>query len=324
MKSPGIFLAERIIFMRKIFALLFVFLLSTFAASAENIDVKISVPGVGISENIEFAKYDTWPQASLKMNIFAPADGKKHPAVVFIPGGAWIAAPKVSGYYLCMKLAENGFAAASIEYRVIGAADYTEIIADAKAAVRFLRANADKFNIDADKIAAMGQSAGGYLAVMLGVAGDRFNSGDNLNQSSAVQAVVDFFGPTDLTKIADDYSDEKKAIYYSPSSFPSIFANGIAAYKNRKGGSILDTPETAHDSNPLNYISKNTPPFLIFHGDSDKTVSPSQSKILHEALNANGIDSTLYIINGGEHDGKYFYQPEVMKIITDFLNRVLK
>ena len=310
--------------MRKIFALLFVFFITAFTASAENIDVKISVPEVGISENVEFAKYETWPEASLKMSIFAPADGKKHPAVVFIPGGAWIAAPKESGYYLCIKLAENGFVAASIEYRVIGAADYTEIIADAKAAVRFLRANADKFGIDSGKIAAMGQSAGGYLSVMLGVTGDKFNSGDNLNQSSEVQAVVDFFGPTDLTKIADDYSDERKAVYYSPSSFVSIFANGVAGYKNRKGGSILDNPNTAHDSNPLNYISKKTPPFLIFHGDSDKTVSPSQSKILHEALTANGIDSTLYIIKGGEHDAKYFYQPEVFKIITGFLNRVLK
>ena len=313
--------------MRKIFALLFVFFITAFTASAENIDVKISVPEVGISENVEFAKYETWPEASLKMSIFAPADGKKHPAVVFIPGGAWIAAPKESGYYLCMKLAENGFVAASIEYRVIGAADYTEIIADAKAAVRFLRANADKFNIDADRIAAIGQSAGGYLSIMLGVTGDKFNSGDNLNQSSEVQAVVDFFGPTDLTKIADDYSDERKAVYYSPSSFVSIFVNGVAGYKNRKGGSILDNQQTAQDSNPLNYLSKNskkTPPFLIFHGDSDKTVSPSQSKILHEALTAKGIDSTLYIIKGGEHDGKYFYQPEVLKIITDFLNRVLK
>ena len=310
--------------MRKIFALLFVFFITAFTASAENIDVKISVSEVGISENVEFAKYETWPEASLKMSIFAPADGKKHPAVVFIPGGAWIAAPKESGYYLCMKMAENGFVAASIEYRVIGAADYTEIIADAKAAVRFLRANADKFGIDSGKIAAIGQSAGGYLSIMLGVTGDKFNSGDNLNQSSEVQAVVDFFGPTDLTKIADDYSDERKAVYYSPSSFVSIFVNGVAGYKNRKGGSILDTPGTAHDSNPLNYISKKTPPFLIFHGDSDKTVSTSQSKILHEELTANGIDSTLYIIKGGEHDGKYFYQPEVLKIITDFLNRVLK
>ena len=310
--------------MRK-FLLTLVFLaLSASCCIAEEIDVNISVNPIGFVENVTFARYYTWPEAVLTMTIFTPAGNQKHPAVVYIPGGAWITAPKNSGYQLCMKLAENGFVAASIEYRVIAAANYSEIIGDAKAAVRFLRANADKFGIDKDKIAAMGISAGGYLSVMLGLTGEKFNFGDNLDQSSEVQAVVDFLGPTDLTKIADDYSDEKKALYYSASSFPSIFVNGVTVYKDRKGGSVLDTPETANDANPLNYVSKNAPPFLIFHGDSDKTVSPSQSKILHNALIKNGTDSTLYIIKGGEHDGKYFYQPEVLKIIVDFLNRVLK
>ena len=172
----------------------------------------------------------------------------------------------------------------------------------------------------------MGASAGGYLAVMLGVTGDKpekFTFGDNLDQSSAVQAVIDCFGPTDLTRLADDLSDERKKDYASPSSFPSLFLNGTAGYKGRHGGSVLETPATAQDSNPLNYIGKNTPPFLIFHGDSDKTVSLSQWKILHEALTAHNIDSTLYIINGGEHATKYFHQPEVLRIILDFLNRTL-
>ena len=314
--------------MRVIFAVLCAFFLTAFntaPCSAENIDVEISVHPLGFLEDVEFARYYTWPEARLTMNIFTPADGNKNPAVIYIPGGAWLTAPKTSGYQLCIKLAEKGFVAASIEYRLIGAASYEEIIGDAKAAVRFLRANADRFGIDKNKIAVMGASAGGYLSVMLGVTGDnKFNFGDNLDQSSEVQAVVDFFGPTDMTKIADGFSDEKKAVWYSPSSFPSLFVNGVAGYKNKKGGSILNTPETANDANPLKYIGKNTPPFLIFHGDSDKTVSVSQSKMLHEALVKNGTDSTLYIINGGEHDSKYFYQPEVFKIITDFLNRVLK
>ena len=313
--------------MRRVFILLCAFVLlnlSTACYAAENIDIKISVPEIAIYEDVVFARYFTWPEATLKMNIFAPADGEKHPAVIYIPGGCWITSPKTSGYQLCMKLVEKNFVAASIEYRLIGAASYPEIIGDAKAAVRFLRANADEFNIDKDKIAVMGISAGGYLSVMLGVTGEKFNFGDNLDQSSEVQAVVDCFGPTDLTKIADDFSDERKALYYSPSSFPSIFVNGVAVYKGNKGGSVLDTPETAKDANPLAYVSKNSPPFLIFHGDSDKTVSPSQSRILHEALIENGVDSTFYVINGGEHSGKYFYQPEVVEIITSFLYRVLR
>ena len=315
--------------MRRILILLCAFVLlnlNTACSAAENIDVKISVPEIAIFEDVVFARYFTWPEATLKMNIFVPADGEKHPVVIYIPGGAWITAPKTSGYQLCMKLVEKKFVAASIEYRLIGSASYAEIIGDAKAAVRFLRAHADEFNIDKDKIAVMGISAGGYLSVMLGVTGEgeKFSFGDNLDQSSKVQAVIDCFGPTDLTKIADDFSDERKAIYYSPASFPSIFVNGVAVYKGNKGGSVLDTPETAKDANPLTYVSKNAPPFLIFHGDSDKTVSPSQSRILHEALIANGVDSTFYVIKGGEHSGIYFCQPEVLEIITGFLNRVLR
>lgn len=224
-----------------------------------------------------------------------------------------------------MKLAENNFVAAGIEYRVIGAADYTEIIADVKAAVRYLRAHSDELGVDKEKIAVMGCSAGGYLAVMLGVAGGKFNVGDNLDQSSEVQAVIDCFGPTDLTRLADGLTDEKKQMYYSPAGFPSVFVNGVGGYTGKKGGSILDTPQTAQDANPLSYIggNKNLPPFLIFHGDADKTVSLSQSKILHEALTAQNADSTLYVINGGEHLSIYFHQPKILKIILDFLNRNL-
>lgn len=314
------------IIMKKIVMMFLLLCVNAACCMAANIDVEISEPGVSLFEDVLFARYYTWPQAELTMNVFAPMDGKKHPAVVMLPGGAWITAPKSVWYLLALKLAQNGFVAAPIEYRLIGAADYTEIIGDAKAAVRYLRAHADQFGIDENKIAAMGASAGGYLAVMLGVTGDepeKFTFGENLEQSSAVQAVIDCFGPTDMTRTAEDLSDERKKDYASPSSFLSVFVNGIAGYKGRHGGSVSDNPETARDSNPLNYIDENTPPFLIFHGDADKTVSLSQSKILHEALTAKNIDSTLYIINGGEHDAVYFTQPGVVKIIVDFLNRTL-
>ena len=314
------------IVMKKVIVLALLLAVNAACCMAESINVEISVPEIAIHPEVVFARYYAWPETALKMDIVAPADGAKHPVVILIPGGAWLTASRYTWYQMAVKLAENGFTAASIEYRLIGAANYSEIIGDAKAAVRYLRAHADELNIDGSKIAVMGASAGGYLAVMLGVTGDKtekFTFGDNLDQSSAVQAVIDCFGPTDLTRLADDLSDERKKDYASPSSFPSVFVNGIAGYKGRHGGSVLETPTTAQDSNPLNYIGKNTPPFLIFHGDSDKTVSVSQSKILHEALTAHNIDSTLYIINGGEHATKYFHQPEVLRIILDFLNRTL-
>ncbi len=117
-------------------------ILSACAANCQA-NVELSVPEVSIHEDIVFARYYNWPQAVLNMDIFTPFDGKKHPAVILVPGGAWLAAPKSAYYQLAMKLAENNFAVSCIEYRVTGAADYAEIIGDVKAAVRFLRANAD-------------------------------------------------------------------------------------------------------------------------------------------------------------------------------------
>lgn len=223
------------------------------------------------------------------------------------------------------RLAEAGFAVASIEYRPIAEANYKEIIGDVKAAVRFLRAHADEWKIDRDRIAVMGASAGAYLSVMTGVTGgvEKFDFGENLDQDSSVQAVVDFFGPTDLTEIAADYPEGKQRIYASPGSPASFLVNGAAVYKGNRGGSILDTLETARDANPLSYIGDNTPPFLIMHGNADTTISPSQSKLLYEALQEKGVYAEYYIVDGGEHRFKYVYQPKAFQIIVNFLKRVL-
>lgn len=299
---------------------------ATCAAKSGVIEVESSVPEIGLHQNVTFAQYFTWPESRLQMDIYLPATQEKAPAVIFAPGGWWLTAPKAAGIQICYQLAQAGFVAASIEYRLIGTVNYVESIGDVKAAIRYLRANADKFNIDKNKIAVMGMSAGGYLASMVGVTNGvaKFEFGDNLDQSSEVQAVVDIFGPTDLTKVADDYPKAKQDMYYSPGAPPSLIANGVPCYKNNRGGSILDTPETARDSNPINHIGKNTPPFLIMHGNADTTISPSQSKILYDALIKNGIDVDYYVINGGEHNATHFYQSKTFGTIVDFLNRVLK
>jgi len=305
-------------------ALMF-FVISNCAAKSEVLDVDEVIPTV-TGRTDTYARYFDWPQADLKMDIVRPVTKEKTPAVIFVPGGGWITAPKAQGVQLTFKLAEAGFAVASIEYRTIVQANYIDIVGDAKAAVRYLRTHADEFNIDKNKIAIMGVSAGGWLASMVEVTEgvEKFDFGENLDQSSKVQAVVDFFGPSDLTKWGADYSKDKQELYTSASSEVSLLANGLADYKGNKGGSILDTPETAKATNPITYISKNTPPFLIFHGNNDTTVSSSQSKILYDALIKNNIQADYYIINGGEHKLKYFYQPKTFKIIVDFLNKTLK
>ena len=169
-------------------------------------------------------------------------------------------------------------------------------------------------------------AADGRLSTMVGVTDDveKFDFGENLDQSSQVQAVVDIFGSSDLTKIAADFPKDTQKLYDSPGGAASLLVNGVTIYKGNKGGSLLDTPATAGDLNPLTYIDKNTPPFLIMHGNADQTVSPSQSKILYDALIKNGVDAEHYIINGSGHDFKYFFQPKTFGIIVDFLHRVLK
>lgn len=296
------------------------------AAKSEVIDVEVVTPEINFRGDVTFARYFTWPQSNLKMDIYFHDGKEKSPAVIFVPGGWWITSPKEAGNPLTSQLAQAGFAVASIEYRHIVDATYVDIIGDVKAAVRYLRAHADEFNIDKDKIAIMGASAGGYLAIMVGVTGGvaKFDFGDNLDQSSEVQAVVDIFGPSDLTKIAADYSKDVQDLYNSPGGAVALLVNGMAGFKGRKGGALRDTPETARDSNPLTYINKNTPPFLIMHGNADKTISPSQSKILHDALIKHGVESEHYILDGVGHDFRYFFQPKTFGIIVDFLNRALR
>ena len=296
------------------------------AAKSEVLDVELVVPEIVTHQDVTFAQYFTWPQNRLKMDIYRPKVNEKSPAVIFVPGGWWITSPKDAGSQMYFRLAEAGFAVAAIEYRHIVEGNYIDLIGDVKAAVRYLRAHAEEFNIDKNKIAVMGASAGGYLSVMVGVTGgiEKFDFGDNLDQSSEVQAVIDCFGPTDLTKIAADYPKDMQKLYDSAGGAASLLVNGVTIYKGNKGGALRDTPATASDSNPLNYIGKNTPPFLIMNGNADKTISPSQSKILYDALIKNGVDAEHYVLNGVGHDFKYFYQPKTFEIIINFLNRVLR
>jgi acetyl esterase/lipase len=194
---------------------------------------------------------------------------------------------------------------------------------DVKTAIRYLRTNAAKFGIDPTKIAVMGESAGGYYAAMAATTNGvkEFDKGEYLNQSSDVQAAVDLYGLSDLTKVGNDFSNEIKEAHKSPAVPEAMLVNGIPF---QAGGSILSNPEKAKKANPITYISKQTPPFLLMNGDADNVVSPSQTKILHEALLSHNIDSTRYVIKGADHAGLLWYQPEIMDIVIKFLDKNLK
>jgi acetyl esterase/lipase len=267
----------------------------------------------------------------LKLDIQVPRTDGPKPLVVFITGGGFVMAPKENGLNLRTYVAEAGYAVASIQYRTVpDGATYADGVADVKSAIRYLRAHAAQYRIDPSQVAVWGESAGGYLASMVGTTNGRaqFDVGANLDQSSAVQAVVDKFGPSDLAKLAADYDPAMQRYSYQPGNSLAHWA-GVSS-----GRSILDDPAADARANPITYVTPSAPPFLIMHGSADKLVSPSQTLLLHTALLAAGVDSTRYVLAGANHgDLAFLNDPaaarawstqEVMNHIVTFLNGHLR
>jgi acetyl esterase/lipase len=255
----------------------------------------------------------------LALDILAPSKPGKYPLVVYVPGGGFVIAPKEGALNLRSYVAESGVMVASVQYRtVMDGATFREGITDVKSAIRFLRARAAEYGIDPTRVAVWGESAGGYVAAMVGVTNGvkAFESGDNLDQSSSVQAVIDKFGTSDTANVAEDFNPEM-AGFAAPGS-------PIARYMTDDGKPF--TPA----SDPLTYIDKSDPPFLIFHGSDDRLISPSQTLRLHNALRAAGVASTRYVLDGAGHgDLAFIGNPtaglpwssrEAMNLIVRFLH----
>jgi acetyl esterase/lipase len=266
----------------------------------------------------------------LLMDIQVPKPPGRRPLVVYVPGGGFIQAPKESALDLRTYVAEAGFVVASIQYRTVrDGANYRDGIADVKSAIRYLRANANQYGIDPGRIAIWGESAGGYLVAMVGVNnGDRtFDVGNNLDQSSDVQAILDKFGATDTSKLAADFDQHTQDADYAKD-------NSIAQYIGMVPEThLLDAKIAATVANPITYVNASVPPFLIFHGSQDRLISPSQTLLLHNALNAAGGHSTRYVLDGASHgDLAFLGDPkaglpwstnQTMGIIIDFLKRTI-
>jgi acetyl esterase/lipase len=281
-------------------------------------------------ENVVYAapKLLNGKSTSLKMDILIPEPARKRTVVLYVPGGGFVVAAKESALNLRTFVAEAGFAVASVQYRTTrDGANYRDGVEDIKAAIRFLRENADKYGINADVVAVWGESAGGYLAAMVGVTNhdSTFDAGADPNQSSDVQGVIDDFGASDISKMAADFDAVTQHAIYSN--------DGIVHYIGKASdANTLDLGIAATAANPVKYIHADAPPFLIFHGNQDRMVSPSQTLILHDALRAAGVRSNRYVLDGAghgdlafmgdAHSGLLWSTNQVMNLIVDFLNRV--
>jgi acetyl esterase/lipase len=293
--------------------------------------IRPSRRGIRTVRNLEYAHpagADGKPNP-LRMDVLVPEGDGPRPLVVYVPGGGFVMAVKAGGGTLRRYLAQAGYVVASIEYRTTRhGATYVDGVSDVKTAVRYLRAHAAEFGIDKDRVALWGESAGGYLVAMAGVTpGDRrFESGDNLDQSSDVQAVVNKFGGSDMTLIAEGFDDATVAANRGPHTSLARWVLGPATEIG-----LEDAPDAVRASDPASYAAVGLPPFLHFHGSDDRIISPVQTAHLQSALRAAGVDSTRYLIDGAGHgdlavkggEEKLWSTEPMMRIGTDFLDRVL-
>ncbi len=236
-----------------------------------------------IENNVEYSNPDN---QHMMLNIARPQGNGPFPAVLCIHGGGFRAGSRDGYNGLIKRLAERGYVAATCSYRLAPKYQFPAAVHDVKAAVRWLRGNAAKYHIDPNRIGVTGGSAGGHLAQFLGVTGDVYQfegSGGNYEQSSRVNCVVNFYGPSDFTK---SYGKSVDAAEVLP-----LFLGGN-----------LDTARQRHIvSSPLYWITPNSAPTLQIHGTKDPYVAFEQGVELVEKLKAAGVEASLLKLEGAGH-----------------------
>ena len=251
--------------------------------------------------------------------VKAPASPTPVPAVICVHGGAWQMGSK--DYYdpIIQQIAGHGYVAATVEYRLAPKYKWPAQIEDVKCAVRYLRAHAKELNINPEKIAAIGDSAGGNLVLLLGLMDPKDGlegDGGNPKESSRVQAVINFFGPTDLRTWAAEpqaAAAAEKALKTTPQAILEAFL----------GTSDRAAKVTAQAS-PITYVSAGDPPILTFHGTADPVVPFDQAKSLEVALEKAGLKHTLVPMEGEGHGWTGILLVDSMLKSFDFLDTVFK
>ena len=246
------------------------------------------------------------PNQTLDLYLPAEKSTKPRPLVVWIHGGAWKLGSKdwISVPYLV----DHGYALASIGYRFSQDAKFPAQIQDCNAALDFLLRNASKYNLDPHRVIIAGGSAGGHLALLLGLA--RRQKAWDADPDFHALAILDFFGVTDIATAKKGITD------------PAKLADIDSIYVQLLGALPADHPDIAAAASPLAYVTKDSPPVLLIHGGKDDTVPIDQSRALQAALKNAGVKNELFIVKDAGHDGPLFAKPEVQKQVLDFLKRI--
>lgn len=242
-----------------------------------------------------------------KMDVIVPPheEGKKLPVVVWVHGGAWLGGDKANNP--AVMFLSRGFVAVSVNYRLSQDAIWPAQITDCRAAVRYLRKNADQYDIDPDRIIAWGGSAGGHLVAMLGVSSDQ-TFADNESWKDIpcnVLGVIDWFGPTDLTLLDGEI-------------------NGVKPVAKLIGGPVKANLDKTKSASPVNYVTAHAAPTLFMHGDHDPLVPLAQSQTLHDLLENSNVRTQMITLKDAGHGGPAFFAPETLKQVFDFVDDLKK
>jgi acetyl esterase/lipase len=282
-------------------------LLSASLAGADEPQAPEALPkGVAVTRDLAYVPDG---HARQKLDLYLPEQKPDAPlpVIVWIHGGAWRQDDKAPTP--AVPFVTRRYALASINYRLSQDAKFPAQIHDCKAAIRWLRAHARDYDLDPERIGVWGISAGGHLAALLGTAGgvkSLEGTAGNLDQSSRVQAVSDWFGPIDFLHMGPSHDS-----FYSPES-------------ELLGGPVQENNQAAIRASPLTYLTKDAPPFLIEHGDKDDSVPIGQGEAFAAALQQAGVAVTFHRAKGLGHGGPEFFNAENVALLRKFFDEHLK
>lgn len=257
-------------------------------------------------------EYATAGDHRLLLDLYLPQSQENPTLLVWVHGGAWRAGSKSN--MPLMVLVEKGFAVASVDYRLSPVARFPAQIHDIKAAIRFLRGSAAKYGYKAEKIGILGSSAGGHLVALMGVTNGHRELegtlGDFTNESSRVDAIVDYYGPTNFMTILNQ-------------STPHGLSVRVPALELLLGSRPEYQVDLAKLASPVFYVDARDPPLFIIHGDQDPQVPINQSHVLHGVYKRHKRDVTFEVIHGAAHGGPEFYDAKRMTLVESFLRKHL-
>jgi acetyl esterase/lipase len=248
----------------------------------------------------------------LKLDITAVKSDKPLPVLMLVHGGGWIGGSRTDMAGLAPGLAQVGFACVSVDYRLAPKAKYPAQLEDVKASVRWIKENASKYGFDKTKIAAFGVSAGGHLTSMLAATSNETSWDKGFKESSSVNAVVSYAGPTDLPtawKHRDTQPAADKAVV--DECLPALI-----------GDTYEKMPDKYKDASPLSHVTKKTAPILFLHGNIDTLVLQEQSELMYKMLQSQGIPTELVVMPKVGHGG--FGDEATQKMVIEHFQAFLK